>query len=480
MTRRLATRAPRLCALAALVATSLSTVLASAAPSKTAAPSTAPAPATVRISRSAPAWQLSGPDRVSGRDVRTVELVLQSPGMKDAEQLLLATNVGVIELVERIGTDRFRLRYELPKGPSPQVALLAALDLTSGQLATHRLEIWGNPTVEIRSERGVWVRAQVGSASFGPVLTDKKGHARLEIVVPPGSREVATLATDQRGNVTERALALDPPPFSRLLALCSPTQPALYILALDERGAEPERPAFSVLVNEAAPPAARRLKPGLFRVDLTRETAGGAPEIQAHVQLSGEKQTCSMPRPASWAPIVAPEPEPVVLQPPVHVLLGAQLGASSNFGKVSGPWGALHVAVPLGQPESGFRLEAQAGYSRSQSSGQSASGEAFDLTLDSVPLIGGVRYSLAFGRWQASAAGSVGWAWVQTQVEQGSSLQTLSSHPLWLGGALRGAYLLPHGEAGLELGYSLLNVDDPAIRGNAGGLRATLGYLFHL
>jgi hypothetical protein len=199
------------------------------------------------------------------------------------------------------------------------------------------------------------------------------------------------------------------------------------------------------------------------------------------VQLGGDTQSCSMPRPASWAPAPPPQVAPPVVAPtPVRMLLGAQLGASSNFGKVAGPWGALHVALPLGHHERGFRLEAQVAYARSQSSGQSAAGDAFELTLDSVPMIAGMRYSLASGRWQGSAAASLGCAWVGTEVEHAASRETLSSYPLWLGGALRAAYLLPHGEAGLELGYSRLNVDAPALHGNAAGLRATLGYLFHL
>lgn len=443
----------------------------------------APPAARAASARAAAHWQLSGPDHISAREVRSVELELHNPGASDEDELLLAANVGELKLLERTGTDRYRVRFELPGSTAPQVALLAALDLKTGQLATHRIDIWGNPTVEIRSERGVWVRAQVGNASFGPVLTDKKGHARLEIVVPPGSREVATFATDQRGNVRERALALDPPPLSRLLVLCSPAEPALYVLAVDEGGAASERADFSARVGEASATGARRLKRGLFRVPLTRELGAGSETIEAHLQLGGEEQSCTMPRPAAWAPAAEPEPQPAVAQlepAPVHVLLGAQLGASSNFGKVTGPWGALHVAVPLGHHEEGFRVEAQAGYSRSQSSGESASGETFDLTLDSVPVIGGLRYALAFGRWQGSAAASVGWAWVGSRVEHASSRETSSSFPLWLGGALRGAYLLPQGEVGLELGYSLLDVDDSAIRGNAAGLRVTLGYLFHL
>ena len=83
-------------------------------------------------------------------------------------------------------------------------------------------------------------------------------------------------------------------------------------------------------------------------MELTRELAGEAEQIEARVRLGSEEQTCTMPRPAAWVPAAEPEPEPpaAAVEPRrVHVLVGAQLGASSNFGKVSGPWGALHVAA---------------------------------------------------------------------------------------------------------------------------------------
>ena len=97
-----------------------------------------------------------------------------------------------------------------------------------------------------------------------------------------------------------------------------------------------------------------------------------------------------------------------------------------------------------------------------------------------MPVAGSLRYGVAFGRWQGSAAASLGVAWVNLQADRNSGQEQHSALPLWVGGALRGAYLFSGGEAGLELGYSQAQVHEDAIRGNAAGLRASLGYLFHL
>ena len=90
------------------------------------------------------------------------------------------------------------------------------------------------------------------------------------------------------------------------------------------------------------------------------------------------------------------------------------------------------------------------------------------------------RHGLALGRWQGSAAASLGVAWVNLQADRNSGQERHTALPLWVGGAVRGAYLFSGGEAGLELGYSQAQVHEEAIRGNAAGLRASLGYLFHL
>jgi hypothetical protein len=420
-------------------------------------------------------WRLLGPTRVNRRETPRVELLLKTPPGVNASDLQLFSNAGTIELLRADGPGRWRLRYELPSEKYPGVALIAARGAAARQFASLRIELMGYPTVDIRSEPSVSVVVQAESARFGPVVTDPRGRARLEIAVPPGVREVTTLATDQRGNVREKTLPLEPPPFSRLLAVCAPQESAVYVLIVDERGAPGPSAEFHVQAESASAGRAAPLAPGLFRVELRPEP--GSEQLEVHTTLGEEDSSCALPGapalPVAEAPVEAPRPR-------TPLLLGVQLGASSNLAKVAGPWGALQLALPLGGLESGWRLEAQAGYTRSEARLESSSGEALNLKLDTLPLAGSIRYGLALGRWQGSAAASLGVAWVRLQAERRSGPERYSALPLWMGGAVRGAYLFSGGEAGLELGYSRAQVHEAAIRGNAAGLRASLGYLFHL
>lgn len=420
-------------------------------------------------------WRLIGPARVNRRETPRVELLLKTPPEVTASELQLFTNSGGIELLRADGPGRWRLRYDLPSEKYPGVALIAAQGAAARQFASLRIELMGYPTVDIRSEPSVSVVVQAESARFGPVVTDLRGRARLEIAVPPGVSEVMTLATDQRGNMREGRLPLEPPPFSRLLAVCAPPESAVYVLAVDERGEPSRRAEFRVRAEGASAARATPLAPGLFRVEVRPEP--GTDELEVHTTLDEEDLHCALPGapalPAAEAPADASHQR-------VPLLLGVQLGASSNLAKVAGPWGALQLALPLGGLESGWRLEAQAGYTRSEARLESKNGEALNLKLDTVPVAGSVRYGLALGRWQGSAAASLGVAWVNLQADRSSGQEQHSALPLWVGGALRGAYLFSAGEAGLELGYSQAQVNEDAIRGNAAGLRASLGYLFHL
>lgn len=111
--------------------------------------------------------------------------------------------------------------FQLPKTSYPQVALIAAYDAVTRNPVVRRVLLIGSPTVEVLSEPNVKVTVVVGERTFGPALTDKKGLARLKIEVSPGVSSVKTLATDSYGNVTEGMIALNPPPFPRVLVLCA-------------------------------------------------------------------------------------------------------------------------------------------------------------------------------------------------------------------------------------------------------------------
>jgi hypothetical protein len=276
---------------------------------------------------------------------------------------------------------------------------------------------------------------------------------------------------------------LDTPPCSRLLPLCASEESALYVLALDERGVLAEAPSFSVDAAGALLSPAAVLGPGLFRIALTPALdQQGHVERQLQVSLAGELQSCTLtlaPPPGADSP-PAQVPKSVDAAAHTAVLLGIQLGASSNWGRVAGPWGALHLGLPLSRAATGFRLEAELAYTRSANRLGEVGGEPLELVLQSWPFSGGVRYLLAAGHWQYGAAVSSGIDLVNVRVRRASSTEARWAHPLLLGGALSAGFLLPHAELRLELGYARAYVDTTVVQGNAAGWRATLGYLFQL
>jgi hypothetical protein len=434
------------------------------------------------------ASSITGPTRARLGVERSVELQVVASRIPDAivaPEPRLFTNVGEVRGLRAQGPGRWTFEYILPMARYPQVALLAAYDDRGHRLATHRIELLASPEIDIQSEPRVSVLVRAGGQSFGPVRTDGGGRSRLQIVVPPGIGEVTTVATDGYGNVTEGTLALDTPVFSRLLVLCASQESALYVLSLDEHGAFAQAPTFSVDAPGARTSPAVALGPGVFRIAVTAELAEKQQaEAQLRVSLDGEVRSCSLrlsPSPSQARPSpTAQTSKPVVAAASPHLLLGIQLGANSNFARVAGPWGALHVGLPLRRAANGFRLEAELAYTRSTSQLGKAAAEPLDLTLDSWPVSGGLRYLLAVGRWQYGAAVSSGIDLVNVRVRRESSTETSWAYPLLLGGALSAGFSLPHAELRLELGYTHAYVNTGTVQGNAGGWRATLGYLFQL
>ncbi len=160
------------------------------------------------------------------------------------------------------------LSFELPKTTIPQVALLAAYEPTTRTPVVQRVLLIGSPTVEIRSEPNVKVTVGLGERNFGPVSTDGKGLARLKIEAPPGVGSVKTLATDSYGNVTEGQLALNPPPFPRVLVLCAPSEEAAYVVEITEQGDFAPTPSFDTRISDGDIKPTETVSPGIFRPPL--------------------------------------------------------------------------------------------------------------------------------------------------------------------------------------------------------------------
>jgi hypothetical protein len=109
-------------------------------------------------------------------------------------------------------------RFTPPALRSPSVALVLAQVDQEGDRELYWLSIplTGADTMEIETRPGSKVEALVAGERIGPITADSSGTARLAMVVPPGVEKGTLRITDKLGNVAEKPLDLEPPPFSRL------------------------------------------------------------------------------------------------------------------------------------------------------------------------------------------------------------------------------------------------------------------------
>lgn len=386
--------------------------------------------------------------------------------------LMWKANVGSVETLDGA------VSYRLPKTSFPQVALVGAYDAESRSPVVHRVLLVGSPTVEIRSEPNVKVTVAVGERTFGPVMTDAKGLARLKIEAPPGVESVKTFATDSHENVTEGQLALNPPPFSRTLLLCAPSEDAAYVVEVDETGEFVATASFETQTGEAVAEQPVSVAPGVFRVPLRITIPTTEPKtVTVTVRHAGTTDSCSFE--------VAPPPpsEPFKLngtvtpiEPEVTLFVGVEAGVSTNFGRLFGPWAALHVSYPFSSTREGLRAELAVAYTRSQSDVTTDDGQALELTVDSIPVLLGPRYVFAFGQLQVSAAIHGGISFTSESLVGSLTDQATTATPIWFGGDVGGAFWLGGGTVGVNVGYSYAAINEPEVSGNVAGLRATLRY----
>jgi hypothetical protein len=150
---------------------------------------------------------------VLGKDAGA-ELEVQAPA---GAKVVFSSSVGTVGPPQRKGPV-VRARFTPPALHAPSVALVLAQIEAGGarELQWLSIPLTGSDTMEIETRPGATVQAIVAGTQVGPVSADRKGIVRLPMVVPPGVQSATLRITDTLGNVSERPLDLDPPPFSRL------------------------------------------------------------------------------------------------------------------------------------------------------------------------------------------------------------------------------------------------------------------------
>lgn len=215
-----------------------------------------------------------------------VEARVEIRGPEDLEEVSLSASAGELHGLERLAPGRFAAAYRPPARRLPQVALVAALGRSKGELAVGcaSLPLWGQGDAVIRTRPGAEVSVTIGTMRFGPIVADAKGVGVVPVVVPPGVREAF------QGS---RAIDLGVPPAPRIhLALERPSVRAdrteslriFAFAAAANGGAERSAPRLAVdrgALEPLPPPG-----PGVAAAVWTLPP-GAAGEVLARAELNG-------------------------------------------------------------------------------------------------------------------------------------------------------------------------------------------------
>jgi hypothetical protein len=204
---------------------------------------------------------------VLGRDAGA-DLQVQAPlGAK----VSLSSSVGTIGETKRDG-GVVHARYTPPPLKVPSVALVLAQidDGEDRELAWLSIPLSGSDTMEIETRPGASVEALLAGQTFGPVTADAKGTAKLSLVVPPGVANATLRITDKLGNVNQKPLDLDPPPFSRLrvaaraeaATAASPLELEIFVVRPD--GTPDKSAKVDLLADQGDAEVVKRLAPGVY------------------------------------------------------------------------------------------------------------------------------------------------------------------------------------------------------------------------
>ncbi len=168
----------------------------------------------------------------SARVTLTVD---EAPGTED-RPLRLSVNVGSFGQVTRLGPGKYRSVYVAPTTRFPQLALVAVWRETGvdAPIEFLRIPLYGTTRIPVTAAPGAEARIKVGTATFGPVSLDSKGHGTLAVEVPPGVHEATLLVKERNGLENQKVIPVEVPPYNRLTA-------ALVPHAIRANGAETAR-----------------------------------------------------------------------------------------------------------------------------------------------------------------------------------------------------------------------------------------------
>jgi hypothetical protein len=314
------------------------------------------------------------PQLVLGRVDAGSDLEVSAP---EGAKVSITASVGSVGEVKREG-GVVRARFHPPRANVPAVALLLAQIDRDGarELRWLALPLSGSDTMEIETRPGAGVEAEVAGKTFGPVKADAKGVVTLHLVVPPGVAKGTLRIIDKLGNVNQKPLDLDPPPFARLRMAArgesaSASAPLeLEIFAVRPDGSPDDSARIELRPAEGEAELVERIGHGVYLARyLPPRTKSGTVRVEA--AAGGQAASVQVPvRPSAADEGMALWPSSLSSQKPWSVSVGLLGGGGATWDGATAGTLLFEAAVRIESLPEEVLLEIGPGFFSSAASGQ--------------------------------------------------------------------------------------------------------------
>ncbi|MCP4674030.1 MAG: porin family protein [Deltaproteobacteria bacterium] len=206
----------------------------------------------------------------------------------------LISNVGSVSSVKKGEDGRLVAVYQLPEEQFPQIAIIAIAGEDTALLDWISVPLYGEATINTKTEPGANVKIRIGDEVFGPAKADAKGRVKIDVTVPPGVPKGTTIATDRVGNTQKTSLELGVPEFSRVLGVCPDLGDRMLVLVTDGHGLPDEAAAIRLKTSEGELARPTMIDPGVYQSDYTvSDSAHVGEKADFTASLDGEEVSSS-------------------------------------------------------------------------------------------------------------------------------------------------------------------------------------------
>jgi hypothetical protein len=373
---------------------------------------------------------------------------------REAIRVRLVAAAGKISKISFEGARRLAAIYEAPEAFVPRVdVVMAMIDTRDGpRIGFTAVQLIGQGEAVLKTRPNAMARITIGDHQYGPAPADKRGEARIQIQVPPGT----SVGYDENEAAVDLGVPRMPRvalfPSSAEIGMDAPAPVPVYAVATRSDGGADEDCGIALSVDRGSISAPRALGGGAYAAIFT-PPAEGYGQAVVSASIPGEDSPAAtaeimmvpgIVEAAEGGIAIAPgtgegdEAKSADRRPEVAHRLDAalRLGFAWNLGKVTTFDAGLDAAYELEIGAIGLRFGGDLGFSRTSAAGRPAleTGTAVKVSsamwLMPVAFYWGCRLPLA-ERWSLLVRNEIAGMLVDNQIDL--AVDSMSLHErAWL------------------------------------------------